>query len=129
MLHTDSETSSSPFESEEDTVANDSEENQNLVFDYERLVQDRSKMHKLNGYYIGASNNFVRVFTLEGRMYWVSQALSNHRAPDYKIHFSVIPEHVPKAFNLIAKHFYKHKMKFGMKAVMIDKETGRFDDW
>ncbi|KAG2387233.1 hypothetical protein C9374_001565 [Naegleria lovaniensis] len=113
----------SVFLDEEDTVPDDSDTSLDLVFNYEKLVQDRSKMHKLNGYYIGASNNFVRVFTLNGRKYWISQALCNHRAPDYKVHFSVVPQDVPRAFNLISKHFYQRKLKFGMKAIMIDKET------
>nr|CAG4708717.1 unnamed protein product [Naegleria fowleri] len=108
---------------EQDTVPDDSDASLSLVFNYEKLVQDRSKMHKLNGYYIGASNNFVRVFTLNGRKYWIAQALCNHRAPDYKIHFSVVPQDVPKAFQCIAKHFYQRKLKFEMKAIMIDKET------
>jgi len=53
----------------------------------------------------------------------VCKALCQHRAPDYKVHFSVIPDHVPRAFNLIGKHFFKRKCPFGMKAIMIDKET------
>ncbi|EFC39366.1 predicted protein [Naegleria gruberi] len=141
---------------EQDTVPDCSLESLSIVFNYDQLIKDRSKMHKItrksnskfnnnnnrddhddrddnnssNGenhsdetYYVGASNNFVRVFTLNGRKYWIAQALCYHRAPDMKIHFSVKRKDVPKAFNVIGKYFFESGMKFGMKSIMIDEET------
>ncbi|KAL9657569.1 hypothetical protein ABK040_000996 [Willaertia magna] len=91
------------------------------IFDYETLMKDRSKMHIIDDeYFVGASNGFVRIFTIKGKKYWLSQAQVYHRAPDYKIHFSIHYDDIPKAFNILAKHFYLKKCQFGMKAAMTD---------
>ncbi|KAF0982580.1 hypothetical protein FDP41_011510 [Naegleria fowleri] len=89
------------------------------VFNYARLVSDTSKMYQLKNYYAGASNGFVRVYTAEGHKYWLAQAMTTHRAPDFKVHFSVEIEDIPKAFDILAKHFFLSRCKFGMKAYML----------
>ena len=90
------------------------------TFNYDKLVSDKSKMYQLKNYYTGASNNFVRVYTIQGHQYWLAQACTTHRATDFKVHFSVHVEDIPRAYNLLAKHFYLSRCKFGMKAYLID---------
>jgi hypothetical protein len=92
------------------------EQNTEFYYDYARLLRE-NKMIYCNGYYQGASNGFVRIFTLKGRVYWITQAMVSHRSPDWKIHFSVHNEDVPQAFNLLAKLFFDCQCKFGMKAI------------
>lgn len=45
--------------------------------------------------------------------------MTTHRAPDFKVHFSVEIEDIPKAFDILAKHFFLSRCKFGMKAYML----------
>jgi hypothetical protein len=98
-------------------IVDDEEENSELFyFDYERLMNDRATMLHRDGYFLGASNDFVRIFTIKGRKYWLAQAITNHRAPDWKIHFSVCEQDIPKAFNILAEHFFRSKRQFGLKA-------------
>jgi hypothetical protein len=95
------------------------EEEQNspeFYFDYDRLLNE-NKMIYCDGYYQGSSNGFARIFTLKGRVYWITQAMLNHRSPDWKIHFSVHNDDVPLAFNLLSRLFFESKCLFGMKAI------------
>ena len=94
----------------------DDENTQDFYFDYDRLMSDRSVMVHRDGYFMGAANDFARIFTIKGRKYWLAQALTNHRAPDWKVHFSVVEEDVPKAFNILSEHFYNTGCSLGMKA-------------
>ncbi|KAL9650060.1 hypothetical protein ABK040_003178 [Willaertia magna] len=79
----------------------------NHITNYNHLINDRSKI----------------IFTVNGRNYWLSQAICYHRAPDFKIHFSIHHSDLEKAFHILGKLFFEMKCQFGMKAVMIDKET------
>jgi hypothetical protein len=44
--------------------------------------------------------------------------MTDHRAPDWKIHFSVTKGDVAKAFDLLAELFHVKKCKFGLKATV-----------
>jgi hypothetical protein len=48
----------------------------------------------------------------------MAQAMVDHRAPDWKIHFSVTKQDVSRAFNLLAELFHAKKCKFGLKATV-----------
>ena len=65
-----------------------------FYFDYVRLLEE-NRMLCRSGYYLGASNQFVRLFTLTGRRYWLAQATCEHLTADWKIHFSIRPSDIP----------------------------------
>ncbi len=93
--------------------------------DYDWLLRENKMVTcKQNGvvYFMGASNGWCRLFTLKARQYWIAQAMTHHRAPDWKIHFSIRLDHVPRAFNLIAQHYLHSGCQFGMKAMLTNGE-------
>ena len=51
------------------------EQEEEFYFDYTRLLVENRMLHRA-GYYLGASNSFVRLFTLTARRYWLAQATS-----------------------------------------------------
>lgn len=53
-------------------------------------------------------------------MYWIAQNEQDHRTPDWKLHFSVKPAHVPKAWDVLSALFMELDCDFGMKAVSGD---------
>ena len=54
------------------------------------------------------TNGFVKLYTNKGRIYNISQNIDFHSIPDWKFHFNVKPEHIPKAFNIISETLLKH---------------------
>ena len=54
--------------------------------------------------------------TERGRVYWVAQNEKEHTTPDWKFHFSVEPEHVPNAWNILVPLFIASGLDIGMKA-------------
>lgn len=93
--------------------ANDTQEE--FYFDYVRLLVENRMLHRA-GYYLGASNDFVRLFTITARRYWLAQATSEHLTADWKVHFSVRPRDIPLAFNLLSELYYNLKLPVGLKA-------------
>lgn len=90
-----------------------------FYFDYVRLLVENRMLHR-SGYYLGASNSFVRLFTLTARRYWLAQATSEHLTADWKVHFSVRPSDVPLAFNLLAELYFAMQLPVGLKACYPD---------
>jgi len=86
-----------------------------FYFDYVRLLVENRMLHR-SGYYLGASNEFVRLFTITARRYWLAQATSEHLTADWKVHFSVRPRDIPLAFNLLSELYYNMKLPVGLKA-------------
>jgi hypothetical protein len=86
-----------------------------FYFDYVRLLVENRLLHR-SGYYLGASNEFVRLFTITARRYWLAQATSEHLTADWKVHFSVRPRDIPLAFNLLSELYYNMKLPVGLKA-------------
>ncbi len=86
-----------------------------FYFDYVRLLVENRMLHR-SGYYLGASNEFARLFTITARRYWLAQATSEHLTADWKVHFSVRPRDIPLAFNLLSELYYNMKLPVGLKA-------------
>ena len=99
-----------------------------FYFDYERLLTENRLLHQ-SGYYLGASNGWVRLFTLPARRYWVAQAACEHLTADWKIHFSIRPQDIPLAFNLLAELYYKMKLPAGLKAPYPDSRKDDSNHW
>ncbi|UJR36860.1 hypothetical protein I4U23_029573 [Adineta vaga] len=86
-----------------------------FYFDYTRLLEENRMLHR-SDYYLGASNSFVRLFTLTARRYWLAQATSEHITADWKVHFSIRPRDIPLAFNLLSELYFDMKLPVGLKA-------------
>lgn len=93
--------------------ANDTQEE--FYFDYVRLLAE-NRMLQRSDYYLGASNSFVRLFTITARRYWLAQASSEHLTADWKVHFSIRPRDIPLAFNLLSELYFNMKLPVGLKA-------------
>lgn len=83
------------------------------------------RAHKTMQYEILHTGGFLRLCTERGRVYWLAQNMYDHRTPDWKIHFSVLPRHVPRAWDLLSRFFMDKACDFGMKAVSADA----LDQW
>ena len=57
------------------------------------------------------TNGFVKIYTFKGRIYHIKQNIDNHTLPDWKFHFNVKPEEIPKAFNIVIDTLLKHIIK------------------
>lgn len=76
----------------------------------------RQNWFKTMTYRLLDSNGFLLLHTLRGRVYWISQNLTNHTTPDWKLHFSICESDIPRAWNIIAELFMDKKCEIGMKA-------------
>lgn len=93
-----------------------------------RLIEEAPKVmrsclkraHRTMEYEILHTGGFVRLCTERGRVYWLAQNMHDHCVPDWKIHFSVHPEDVPMAWDLLTQLFMDNACDFGMKAVSAD---------
>jgi hypothetical protein len=99
-----------------------------FYFDYVRLLVENRLLNR-SGYYMGASNQFVRLFTLTARRYWLAQATCEHLTADWKIHFSIRPRDLPLAFNLLAELYYNMKLPVGIKARYPDHWRDYDNQW
>ena len=57
------------------------------------------------------TNGFVKIYTYKGRIYHIKQNIDDHTVPDWKFHFNVRPEEIPKAFNIVSETLLKHIIK------------------
>ena len=57
------------------------------------------------------TNGFVKVYTYKGRIYHVKQNRDNHTVPDWKFHFNIKREDIPKSFNIISQTLLEHIIK------------------
>ncbi|CAJ1344225.1 unnamed protein product, partial [Effrenium voratum] len=76
-------------------------------------------------YEILHTGGFVRLCTDRGRVYWLAQNEHEHRLPDWKLHFSVAVEDIPRAWDILTELFLGEGCDFGMKAVAQEA----FDSW
>ena len=70
-------------------------------------------------YEVMHSNGFMRIHTNQGRLYHHLQANYHYQLPDWKIHFSIQPDNMAKAWNIIAELFLEKKCLSTMK-IMVD---------
>jgi len=54
------------------------------------------------------TNGFVKIYTYKGRIYHIKQNTDNHTVPDWKFHFNVTRDDIPKAFNIVSETLLKH---------------------
>ena len=66
------------------------------------------------------TNGFVKLYTYKGRIYNIYQNHDNHTVPDWKFHFNVKPEHIPKAFNIVSETLLKHLIKTTNEEEILD---------
>ncbi|KAH3758272.1 hypothetical protein Pelo_9981 [Pelomyxa schiedti] len=65
---------------------------------------------------VACDEAFVRLYTGMGHRYWIAQANAMYRTPDWKLHFSVLFDDIPKAWEIIAEVFITKGCLSGMKA-------------
>lgn len=76
-----------------------------------------TRAHRTMEYEILHTGGFLRLCTERGRIYWLAQNTNDHRPPDWKLHFSILPRDVPRAWDALSTLFMAHACDFGMKAV------------
>ncbi|CAF0991418.1 unnamed protein product [Adineta steineri] len=109
-------------------MENKSDAHEEFYFDYIRLLVENRMLHR-SGYYLGASNSFVRLFTITARRYWLAQATSEHITADWKVHFSIRPRDISLAFNLLSELYYQMKLPIGLKARYPDHWKDYENEW
>lgn len=85
-------------------------------------------IYQENEYYGICNNGFIKLRTLEGNSYWLSQNENNHTTPDFKFHISVINKDIKKAWNLIVSLYIYKQCWEGCKVSYVtegDIEKGR----
>jgi hypothetical protein len=81
------------------------------------------------------TGGFLRICTSRGRVYWLAQNEHEHTTPDWKLHFSVALDDIPRAWDIVACAFVQQHCEIGMKAVLLDSgvgdeaSAGRQQDW
>ena len=66
------------------------------------------------------TNGFVKLYTYKGRLYNIFQNNDEHTIPDWKFHFNVKREHIPKSFNIISQTLLEHIIKNTEEKDIID---------
>ena len=54
------------------------------------------------------TNGFVKLYTIKGRLYNCKQNNYSHTLPDWKFHFNINLEDIPKAWGIITEIYLKH---------------------
>lgn len=106
----------------------DGDTQEEFYFDYIRLLVENRMLHR-SGYYLGASNSFVRLMTITARRYWLAQATAEHMTADWKVHFSIRPRDIPLAFNLLSELYFDMKLPVGLKARYPDNWKDYENEW
>lgn len=82
------------------------------------------RAHKdLNWFTLYDEGGFIRLLTLRGANYLAQQNLSDHITADWKIHFSIDHQDIPKAWNIVAAIFMDSGQEFAMKATVSKKTS------
>ena len=66
------------------------------------------------------SNGFVKLYSIKGRVYWIQQMRRGALAPDWKIHFNINHDDIPKAWKIISESLLYHKIKHTKEQEIID---------
>lgn len=87
------------------------------TFEYNTIISHRYEMPEFGDYRILHTNGFIKLATVPGRKYWLSQSQpeNQNRNPDWKIHFSIQKESIPQAWDILAQLFIEEKCTFAMK--------------
>jgi len=72
----------------------------------------------LSTYQIACDEGFMRLYTMAAHRYWISQAQGGYLTPDWKIHFSIVKEDIPKAWQIISLIFVQKRCLSGMKVAI-----------
>jgi hypothetical protein len=73
------------------------------------------------------NNGWIKLHTTKGKVYWLAQNELGHITPDWKFHISVVPEEIPRAWNLVSKIFLELRCRTGMKTTYLkeNKNTAK----
>lgn len=109
-------------------AATDVEEfSENHPFSYERMFGERSTIPTLviDGIEYDSSYNggWMRIRSDKGVNYYLAQAQLEHLAPDWKLHFSIHAEDMPRAWNIIGHLFLAKKCNMSMKMCVPDYDS------
>ncbi len=69
-----------------------------------------------------ANNSFIKLRTFRGTEYLVARLQKGDHAPDWKLHFAIQDEDIPRAWNLLASLFLELQIESVMKVKMHSKE-------
>lgn len=98
--------------------------NSTHTFSYENITRNRrtliDKRVRHLDYHVLDNGGFIKLSTLKGRFYHQYQAMYYHQLPDWKIHFSIHQEDLPKAWNIIAHIFLDMQCRSIMKMIIGD---------
>jgi hypothetical protein len=93
-------------------------------FKFDVAVGDRLTIPKRTigqmTYELLVTNGFVKLYSFKGRAYWVAQVtVSEHKTPDWKLHFSVRGGfgEVARAWDALARVFVAMQCRSSMKAI------------
>ncbi len=66
------------------------------------------------------SNGYVKFYTYKGRLYHIQQNRLQHLSPDWKFHFNVCEEDIPKAWDIITKILLSYTLKYSKNKTFDD---------
>lgn len=94
------------------------------LFSYEQIMlapkEERSNIFNGVLYYILHNNGWLRLMTDQGRAYHILQAEHHYLLPDWKLHFSIAEEDMPKAWDIVADVFMHLNCNTTMKMKVAD---------
>ena len=98
-----------------------------ININYEYFEENRYSIPEFqykNTNYNGICNNgFIKLRTVKGNDYWLTQNTHEHLTPDWKLHFSVHHDDVKKAWNLLTQVFIEQECWEGMKVLYLKENT------
>ena len=72
-----------------------------VMADPKRSRRHQARSFRTTTYETFHTGGFLRLCTERGRIYWVAQNELEHTTPDWKLHFSVHPDDVPRAWDVV----------------------------
>jgi hypothetical protein len=90
------------------------------IMENPKLARPLHKVDDNTEYEVLHNNGFLRINTLRCRMYHIYQSRYRYQLPDWKIHFSIVHEDLPKAWNILSTLFMEKKCQSAIKVVVPD---------
>jgi hypothetical protein len=97
------------------------------IFEYENVMKAPKQVREWTfdsiTYQLHETSGFIRLyFSPYGYHYWMAQAMSLYRVPDWKLHVSVAPAHLPQTWNVLSKLFIEKRVLSAMKVEILGKD-------
>ena len=80
-----------------------------IMADPKRSRRHQARAFRTTTYEILHTGGFLRLCTERGRIYWVAQNELEHATADWKLHFSVHPDDVSRAWDVVCPLFVKQR--------------------